>query len=177
MLAQMKSRESLMLNKLNQWLTLVANLGVFVGIILLVFEIQQNTESIDQSRAVALAQVYQDRANSRIELNTLTIASDSLASIDLKLFDLGWPQNVDAIKSLDPLELYRFRARMSSSMVRLDNSYYQYRLGLLDEDVWYLSKRRIKTLAETWKHLELLSGSTTPFQSMVKRVATESPEI
>ena len=32
--------------RLNQWLTLIANLGVLLGIIFLVIEINQNTEAI-----------------------------------------------------------------------------------------------------------------------------------
>ena len=32
------------MDRLNQWLTLLANIGVIVGIVFLAFEIQQNTE-------------------------------------------------------------------------------------------------------------------------------------
>ena len=34
------------MDKLNQWLTLVANLGVVAGIIFLAYEIQQNTNAM-----------------------------------------------------------------------------------------------------------------------------------
>ena len=39
--------------RLNQWLTLIANLGVLLGIIFLVIEINQNTEAIRIESAIA----------------------------------------------------------------------------------------------------------------------------
>jgi hypothetical protein len=44
------------MDKLNQWLTLVANVGVLIGIGFLAFEIRQNTDSIhSQTRATLFA--------------------------------------------------------------------------------------------------------------------------
>ena len=44
------------MHKLNQWLTLLANLGVLVGIVFLAYEIRQNTEAVHaQTREAVLA--------------------------------------------------------------------------------------------------------------------------
>ncbi len=51
------------LKKLNQWLTLFANIGVLAGIIFLGFEIRQNTQimkadAIQESTNIAREQLY-----------------------------------------------------------------------------------------------------------------------
>ena len=44
------------LDKLNQWLTLIANLGVLIGIVFLAYEIRQNTDALHaQTREAVLA--------------------------------------------------------------------------------------------------------------------------
>ena len=42
------------MNKLNQWLTLFANLGVLIGIFFLAYEVRQNTVSIQSQTRAAL---------------------------------------------------------------------------------------------------------------------------
>ena len=54
------------LERLNQWLVLLANFGVVAGIIFLGLEIQQNS-------AISMSQVYQARLDSRIELEKIGI--------------------------------------------------------------------------------------------------------
>ena len=54
--------------KLNSWLTLGANIGVLIGLVLLIVEIQQNTEmmraQINQSRTEAAQSEQQATYNS-----------------------------------------------------------------------------------------------------------------
>ena len=44
------------MEKVNQWLALVANFGVVIGILFLAFEIQQNSQSIQASTTLAILQ-------------------------------------------------------------------------------------------------------------------------
>jgi hypothetical protein len=52
------------MERLNQWLTLIANFGVIAGIIFLGLEIRQNSD-------ISMSQVYQARLDSRLELEKI----------------------------------------------------------------------------------------------------------
>ena len=49
------------MEKLNQWLTLLANVGVLVGIVFLAIEIRQNTNNLEMNRQIALTEAYANR--------------------------------------------------------------------------------------------------------------------
>jgi hypothetical protein len=51
-----------MLNKSNQWLTLLANIGVVAGIVFLAFELQQNNKQLE-------LQSYQSWVAANLEIN------------------------------------------------------------------------------------------------------------
>ena len=51
------------MERLNQWFTLIASLGVLVGMVFLAIEIQQNTNSLEMNRQIALAEAYATRNN------------------------------------------------------------------------------------------------------------------
>ncbi|MEJ2238785.1 MAG: hypothetical protein P8X82_10850 [Gemmatimonadales bacterium] len=74
------------MDRVNQWLTLAANIGVFAGIVFLVFEIQQNTA---QMRAEAAYSIHEDaqRLNEAIYQDAdftdlIMRAEQSFASLD-----------------------------------------------------------------------------------------------
>ena len=46
-------------DNLNKWLTLVANIGVVIGLVLLIYEIRQNSELVR-------AQIHQARSDSKV---------------------------------------------------------------------------------------------------------------
>lgn len=107
------------LEKINQWLTLAANLGVLIGLFLLVFELNQVTY-------LAETDAYVNRLNQIQEANLEIATSESLAGIQVKA-------RTDGVDSLDPIELRRLFYWESSVLNRMASQYYQYERGYLDE--------------------------------------------
>jgi hypothetical protein len=149
----------------------VGAIGEIVGAASVVVTLVYLARQISNSNAVSAAHVYQERANTRMTMHQFQSDSDHLAPIMFRLDEQGWPDNVEALNELDGLELHRFRQNQFASIVRFDNSYYQYRHGFLDEDAWELTKVGIRKMAPTWKRLGILeSGATRPFREEIERV-------
>lgn len=75
------------LSNLNEWLSLVANIGVLLGIVFLILEIQQNTKTIrhqnEQARAEFLASIAESLYNSDHMPPILTkIGSDEALNVE-----------------------------------------------------------------------------------------------
>lgn len=104
-------------DRLNRWLTLGANIGVLVGIILLILELDQNRDMM--------------RAQTRNEI--------SRAGLDMLAGWSGNPALADAIvransgEELSPSEQFMIRARSETVFRLWENIHYQYRQGLYDD--------------------------------------------
>ena len=104
-------------DRLNRWLTLGANIGVLIGIILLIVELDQNHDMM--------------RAQTRNEI--------SRATIDMIGMWAGNPSLADAIvranrgEELGPAEAFMVRARNETVLRHWENIHYQYRQGLYDQ--------------------------------------------
>lgn len=105
------------LSELNEWLTLVANIGVLAGIVFLAFEIQQNTN-------VIRASAYNDNINSLNEWRYM-IASDPEA---LSLMgDYRGTENVEAFKQ---------RLLINSQWAVYEQAFFSFNYGLMEENEW-----------------------------------------
>lgn len=104
---------------LNRWLSLGANLGVLVGIVILAIEIQQNTE-------MTRAQITQSRAEVSIAMADMTINSDYLPAIRAKI------TNGDA---LSQEETIRYQDFLRAVFRGQDNNIQQYKQGLLGDHI------------------------------------------
>jgi len=159
-----------------QWEALGA-IGELAGAIAVVATLFYLARQIKHSNTVSSANVYQERANTRMHLHLEMANSEHLAPIFLRLEELGWPENTDAIEELSDLELYRFRQHQFASMVRFDNSYYQYRKGFLDADAWKLTQLGIRSMGPTWIRLGILeTGATEPFAKEVARLVGDADD-
>lgn len=65
------------LSQLNDWLSLIANLGVLVGLVVLIVEISQNTRAIDNEASWA-------RVSTANDTYTLIIGDEEIASLLIK---------------------------------------------------------------------------------------------
>lgn len=114
-----------MTNKLkmtNEWLSLIANLGVLAGIIFLAIEIQQNTNI---ARATAYQQVSQEIS---------TIRSMLLADAEL---DEVWGKYQDGSSlELNDRQARRVRTVLRSMFSAYENAYYFYTLGVMTDSEW-----------------------------------------
>ena len=156
---------------------LLGNYGEFVGaiaivvtLIYLAVQIRQNTSALEQSQKVTLAESYQHRSETRRQMSFELAESEYMAPLNVKVEARGWPRNLDVIDELDPVERFRFLHLMSASMIRLDNSCYQYHQGLLDEQAWQISHDRMRIMAPTWKKLGLISSASDRFQIEIEDI-------
>lgn len=112
----------MVIEKLNSWLTLVANLGVLVGIVFLAVEINQSNRqaqsATNQARGNEIDQSFRELA-----------LSDSMSNIYLKISESG-------IDSLSPLETLRAQNWERAKQIRMSLQLDQYDYGFLDEQAF-----------------------------------------
>jgi hypothetical protein len=105
-------------DRLNRWMTLLANLGVLVGIFLVLIELRQNTESAE-------LQAAQSYVNLSHELDFRIVDDPSL----IGLF-------VTPPEERTPEESRRLDRWFFGSLRTWENGYYLYKRGVLEEDLW-----------------------------------------
>ena len=103
--------------RLTRWLTLGANIGVLLGLILLVLE-------LDQNRELMRAQTRHELAMGIVEVLHVPASNEQLAGV-LYRGHIG--------EQLTPQELYQFNLRSNALFRYWEDVHYQYRVGLYDE--------------------------------------------
>ena len=114
-------------------LTLLANVGVIGGLVLVALELRQTTNAIQAS-------AYQARAESSIEWDIRNAESPTLAPLIFRYLD-------DGRDALNPEEQFRFSSNLQAGFKRQEAEYYAYELGLLDQ-IWY--ERTFSTHMKIW---------------------------
>ena len=103
--------------RIGTWLTLVANLGVLAGLVLVILQLNQNERMIRaQTRheiAIGIAQLLMDTAGNP-QLNELIVRDNEGAE-------------------LTPAEAYQVQLRLNALFRLWEDEHYQYRMGLYDE--------------------------------------------
>ena len=102
---------------MNRWLSLGANTGVLVGIILLVIE-------LDQARDLMRSQVRQQIAQDEANWMLTTAANRQLADVTIQAA-MG--------EELDPASQLQYRARLAAYFRIQENIHYQVEQGLFDD--------------------------------------------
>ncbi|NIL94331.1 MAG: hypothetical protein GTO71_07810 [Woeseiaceae bacterium] len=156
-------------DSVNRWLTLGANLGVVIGLILLIVELSQNSSLVQ-------AQIHQARSDN-YESFMLEIAdTEFLLPAYEKFAAAGGPADVSALKVLDSTERERIRRYFQGRLGGYDNLYFQYQQGYIDEE--FYSTRiapSIKRLYPIWLELGLLDmGATSKFTEEAQRIANSN---
>ena len=144
----------------NQWLRLVANISVVAGIIFLVVEIRQNTESQDESRKLAAANAYQARAN-HVSTHLLANAHSPEMVEAIVSFEAagGEDQPSDAFATLSPQDQHRIRSHYLSLLIIYDNNTYQFQNGYLSEVRYHsIDARAIQAYMPVWDALGFNHG-------------------
>jgi len=106
------------IDRLNRWIALLANLGVLVGIFLVLVELRQNTESAE----LQAAQSYVTLSH---ELDFRIVDDPSLTALFLTAPDERTPE-----------ESRRLDRWYFGSLRTWENGYYLYKRGVLDKDLW-----------------------------------------
>ena len=105
-------------SKLNSWLTLGANIGVVIGLFLLIAELNHSSQ-------LAEVEAYQTRIRDIQELNLQLALSESLAGIIEKA-------EAEGVEALAPDEYRRAQAWYAGIMRGMQGQYYQYQNGFLE---------------------------------------------
>ena len=112
---------------LNQWLTFGANLGVLIGIILLIAELNQNS-------TLMRAQIFNDRTDHGIAQFMTMAESSELSEIDALLRSSGFPENAAAFSELTEAQKHQYYWLIRADRYRVENLLYQQSLGILEND-------------------------------------------
>ena len=122
------------MEKLNQWMTLIANVGVVAGIVFLAFEISQNTEQMMSTSIQNLSERMENR-------NILLATNNQLSEVIRKLyFDEA---------SLTDTEQGQVFWWVASWTTDFEEAYRQFGLGALPEGALYSRIRNMQGLMET----------------------------
>ena len=111
------------MDKLNNWLGLVANLGVVAGIVFLAYEIRLTRDAL-------VGATYQQRTE-MVEAWDFNIANS-----DHVFAAIGKYAEAGAFKDLPKEDQARIEGISIAAFNRMDNFYYQYELGLMSEEMY-----------------------------------------
>jgi len=142
--------------KLNRWLTLLANFGVVIGLALLIYELRESQNLAETESAV---QRLDQMQLARVELAT----SEDLASIRVKALSEG-------VESLTSVEIYKLQQWESSVRLRMQSHYIQYARGYLDHDTANKILRDAATSLRYWEELGYELGDSD-FEQAIKKAA------
>ncbi len=152
-------------DSINRWLTLGANIGVVIGLILLIVELNQNSNLVR-------AQIHQARSDNYESFMLDMADTEFLLPAYEKFSAAGGPADVSALDVLDSIERERIRRYFQGRLGGYDNLFFQYQQGYLDEG-FYESKiaGSIRRLYPIWLELDLLeNGVTTDFREEIERI-------
>jgi hypothetical protein len=125
--------EALPMSKLNQWLTLVANLSVVAGIVFLAAEMRQNTRSIQAQTRDAISEKQMD-------FYGWVATNRDLATV----YDLGLRDELD-----DPVDRRMFIMFLQGVFREWENSHYQFSQGLFTAEDFQARVNRWSALLGT----------------------------
>lgn len=141
------------MENLHSTLTLTANIGVLIGIFLLVFELRQNDDSLNASIQLAISKSYE-------ELATYVIEQDSLKRAVFATFVS--PDELSA-EHLTDIMAWQYRYLMV-----LHTTYNLYQDGIVTESFWrekaahltvyLLQSGKMKEIYDSARHDEMFSA-------------------
>jgi len=127
--------------RLTRWLAIGANLGVLVGLLLLIVELQQN-------RDMMRAQTRHEMSAGIVDLLQTAANNEQLADVLLR--------GVSG-EALTPTEMFQFEMRTNALFRYWEDVHYQYRVGLYDDaefekqrEAWRASLMRSQLSRDYW---------------------------
>ena len=154
-------------DSLNRWLTMSTNVGVVIGLVLLIIELNQNSELVR-------AQIHQARSDSYVSDMIAISDTEFLLPAYEKLRVGGGITDLTSLEALDPIERERIRRYSQARLADYDNLFYQYRLGYLDEEFYQTRVvTSIRRLALVWEEFGLLPGATPSFIAEIQHINAE----
>jgi hypothetical protein len=112
------------MDRFNQWLTLVANVGVIAGIVFLAYEIRLNTQAVTAETTTTYLENW-------LQGNLPVAEEPELASAVAKV------AGADGFSALTPAESSQVASLFIVQLKAAEFAHYQYSQGLLDEELWW----------------------------------------
>ncbi len=109
-------------DKTNQWLTFVANLGVIAGLVFLGYEIRQNTN-------IAKASAYRENVQDIAAWRELFISDAEVAQLYATYSSAG-------LEALGDTDRSRIVAMVNNVMGVYENAYFARRYGIIGDEEW-----------------------------------------
>ena len=139
--------------KLNTWLTLIANIGVVIGLALLVYELRESQNLAETDAAVR-------RLNQMQEAWVEMAVTESLPAIRVKA-------RTDGVHTLNQVELYRLQTWEFSVRLRMESQYIEFLRGYLDDDTANGIVRSAADFLPIWEELGFELG-TSEFHEAIR---------
>jgi len=147
-------------------MTLVANIGVFAGIVFLAYEIRVNTDAVNRT-------AFQELMNSYSDITSIIISREGAA-----LLSSGF-EGLDNLDEIDRIRLFNLAAR---TLAHLQNAHEQWLNGFVNDrqwrqlssiavaffnsqsshQVWKSTKDRYSTEFQAWVEEHAITSSFTP---------------
>ena len=133
---------------IDRWLSIIANLGVLVGLVLVGIEIRDAND-------IAKAQMYDSVSTGFNEIDTALMTDADLSRIV--------PVGHATPNELSDVEKVRFIAYLSAEMNSMQRIYHAYKRGLFDEDDWNLiASQAMATLSSPGGEMFLANADFWP---------------
>ena len=155
-------------DQINGWLSLLTNVGVLIGIVLLVLELNQNEE-------LTRAQIHAMRAEAKAERQMTLANSGEISRIAQTAFAAGFPANPDGLAALTAEDRFRFAGFLQGLKEAVGNWHYQCQQGLLDDELCQSSYRaEVRQLVSMLHGMDIgLSNMRASFVADVRKIANE----
>ena len=143
-------------DSVKKWMSLGANLGVVIGLFLLILELNQNSD-------LARAQIHQARSDAQVSRLEDRADTEHLAPLLEKMQLFGGFENLSSIDEFTPEELFRYRVFLQARHQDYDNLFYQYQQGYIDEEYYQsLVSNAIRLFSPWWDKLEIFENVRRP---------------
>ena len=153
--------------KTSDWLRVGANIGVLVGIFMVLVEIDQNND-------LARAQFHHERTEAWGNLKLELADSEFLLAAWEKFRGAGGPRDPAAMDALDDIERARVTQYLMHRYSDYDNLFYQYKEGYLDEEYYqHRVEPSIRALANSWEAIGVFTLARPSFVEEVHRITSD----
>ena len=129
--------------------------------------VDANTQALDETRKLSMAQAYQSRANMTQGAAMAAADSPYLAEISMKEQNQG----LDVLTDAERWSLFNYQLGF---FIRLDNTHYQHEHGFIDDSYYRsVTTHLVRTHAPLWGQLGILGINRPDFSSEIDRILAE----
>jgi len=151
--------------KTTNWKDVADTVGIaaiLVSLIIIAMELRQTQSAL-------IASTYQARALDAVRVEGAKADSEVLGPL-LARVDLDDPES---LATLNELERFRIRGYLLSRLIDLDNEFYQYQKGFLDDEYFeFWFKGQLKRNAKAWRSLGVMETRPS-FKQLVDELLAE----